>query len=99
MGDIILCVTQSTQDLARNDNALTGRSMARVVWLTVDRKVETRVLAENSPIYIFSNACTSGLLSVRMHVLLLACMMYGLKCLVATAIPNASTSQGNQDTS
>ena len=52
----------------------------------VDGKVETQGLADNSPLHNFCNACTQGLLSMQMDVLVLACMMYGLNCSVVTMI-------------
>ena len=38
-------------------------------WLTVDRKVDTRGLAENSPLSSFFYTCTQGLLSCDMQAL------------------------------
>jgi hypothetical protein len=54
-------------------------------------------LAENSHLHNFSNAMTHGLLSVRMQALRTDWIMYGLKCLVATATAMASISQGIHD--
>ena len=66
--------------------------------LTVDKNVDTRGLAENSPRQSFAKACTQGLLSVRMHVRCLDCTIYGLKYLQAAAIESASISHGSQVT-
>ena len=84
---------------------LDGRIVASDTCLTeawnrlmTERKVETRGLVENSQQHSFSNAWTRGLLSVRMHALLLDWMMEGLQCLVAVAIESASISQGSQET-
>ena len=58
-----LWLAKSEGRIADPDTCLTD------AWyrLTVDRKVETRGLAENSPRQSFSYACTQGLLSVRMQ--------------------------------
>ena len=43
-------------------------------------------------------AWTHGLLSVRRHGFDFDCIMYGLKCLIAAAMPNASISHGSHVT-
>ena len=69
-----------------------------VTWnrLAVERNVETRGLAENSPLHSLSKAWTQGRLSVRTHVLCGDWIIYGLKCLVAADIARASISHGSQ---
>ena len=51
-----------------------------------------RGLAENSPRHSLSMAWTHVLLSVRRHGFDFDWIMYGLKCMIAAAMPNASIS-------
>ena len=58
--------------LAKSDGMLAEPARCRTVaWyrLTADKNVDTRGLTENSPRHSFSWACTQGLLSVRIDVL------------------------------
>ena len=63
----MLGLAKSDSRIAAPDTCLTE------AWkrLTTERKVETHGQVENSPQHCFSNAWTQGLLSVRMHALLL----------------------------
>ena len=84
--------------LAWSDGRLETPAMCRSdAWylLSVARNVDTRGLAENSPLLNFSYPCTQGLLSVSTQANLVDWIIYGLKCLTATAMARASTSHGS----
>ncbi len=70
-----------------------------VTWtlLTIDRKVVTQELVENSPRLSLSLAWTHGQLPVSTWVCLDSIML-GEKCLTAIPIHSASTSHGNHVT-
>ena len=63
---------------------------------SVDKNVATLALVENSPLDIFYQNWTHGLLSVRIWVVLWDSRMKGAKCCIEDAILNASNSHGSQ---
>ena len=84
--------------LAKSDGKIAAPEMYLTEawkWLTTDKKVDTRRLAENSPRQSFSYAWMQGLLSVRMQAFLTDWIRYRLKCFAAAAIERASTSHGS----
>ena len=80
---------------AKSDGRLAVPAMWSMVtwWRLAEFKKEANLeLAENSPLHSFLYASWQGLLSVRILVVILDCIMKALKKLTAAAMAKLSTS-------